>query len=195
MHQKLSALPYHRKSIRNQIYSIKQTLGLLQNNYIDIVRFIELALPKIDPDFYLDIVPNSYFKDRYAEACPSQHTIRVTQRVYENAIKKNPYYRIIMAHELGHYLMHSDKNICFAYAVDKNCNIERQADIFSSEFLINYNFAKSHSAKEIAKQCVVPFKEAKRYKHYVTIEAKLYKKSMRNNKKKKKAGHSKYRAD
>lgn len=184
----VSALPYGRKMIRDEIYKLKIKLNWLHRDYIDIVKFIELVLPTIDENFYLHVVPNSYFKDRYAETCPEKHVIRVAQFVYEKARKGTPFYRMIMAHELGHYILHRYENICFARSINKSCSIERQADIFSTEFLITYDFAKKHTAKEIAKTCGVPYKEACEYKESITRENQYRKHSMKNkNKKKRKA--------
>lgn len=192
--KKISALPQCRRNIRNEVYKIKQTLGLLQHTYIDIIKFIELVLYKIDPDFHLVTVPNSYFKDRYAEARPSQHVIRVAENVYNGAYKGDKFCRLIMSHELGHYLMHSNENICFAYSTGKNYNIERQADIFSTEFLIPYDFAKKHTAKEISNQCGVPYDEARKYKQYIINECKHRKNVAHKARRKRKASNFKRKA-
>lgn len=191
---KLSALPYCRKNIRNEVYKIKQKLGLLQQTYIDIIKFIELVLPKIDPDFRLEVVSNSYFKDRYAEACPSEHLIRVPNFIYKKAYRGDKFCRIILAHELGHYLMHGNEKITFAYSVDKSYNIERQADIFSTEFLIPYDFARKHSIKEISMQCGVPYEEARKYKKYITKEYRYSKNATHKAKRKRKASNFKRKA-
>ena len=114
--------------------------------------------------------------------------------MYIKARNGNWHYRMIMAHELGHYLMHSDQKICFAYTVNKNYNIEHQANIFSTEFLISYDFAKNHSVKEISKRCGVPYKEAHKYKKYITLEYKHSKYANHRAKRKKKASNYKRKA-
>ena len=191
MPNKLAALPYGRKMIRNEVYKLKTKLGWLHVDHIDIVKFIEIVLPKIDNDFHIVIVPNGYFKDRYAEACPEEHVIRVSEYVYRKAKNGNPFFRLIMAHELGHYIMHGSRNICFAYTKDKSFSIERQADIFSTEFLINYDFAKKHTASEIAKTCGVPYKEACKYKQYITKEYRSRKQSTKKKSKKRTKSYNK----
>ncbi len=187
----VSALPYGRKTIRDEVYKLKARFGWLHIDCIDIVKFIELVLPRIDDEFYLDVVSNRYFKDRYAETCPEEHVIRVAKHIYEKARKGDPFCRLIMAHELGHYIMHANRNICFARSINKSCSIERQADIFSTEFLISYDFAKKHTASEISKTCGVPYIEASKYKKYILKENKSRKHSTKNKAKRKAKSHSK----
>lgn len=134
------APPKDRNKIRKEAFQLRKQLGLPRDAFVDIVSLLELALPVIDPSFNLLRVPDKELSGRYAETRPYEHAIYVKESVYDAAIRGGGQARMILAHELAHYLYHSPREISFAYVnrnerLDSNVDPERQADIFAAEFL------------------------------------------------------------
>ena len=134
------APPKDRNKIRKEAFQLRKQLGLPRDAFVDIVSLLELALPVIDPSFNLLPVPDKELSGRYAETRPYEHAIYVKESVYDAAIRGGGQARMILAHELAHYLYHSPREISFAYVnrnerLDSNVDPERQADIFAAEFL------------------------------------------------------------
>ena len=66
--------------------------------------------------------------------------IRVKQSVYDAACQGSYWARTVMAHELGHYVLHGEDTVAYAHEapgerVPDDINAERQADIFAAELL------------------------------------------------------------
>lgn len=134
------APPKDRNKIRKEAFQLRKQLGLPRDASVDIVSLLELALPVIDPSFNLLPVPDKELSGRYAETRPYEHAIYVKESVYDAAIRGGGQARMILAHELAHYLYHSPREISFAYVnrnerLDSNVDPERQADIFCSRIL------------------------------------------------------------
>ena len=96
----------------------------LQNGvkFFPIVEFIETILPSCDPDFTFEIVSDNELPGVYAETIPAQNTIRVRESVYLKACRQDGFCHQVLAHELWHYIAHSDATVSYAYA-DENTHI------------------------------------------------------------------------
>lgn len=153
--------PLDRNMIRKDAYHLRSVLGLKDVMNFPIMEVLELILPKIDPEFYVEPVPDEKLIGVYAETIPEQHTIRVKQSVYDAACRGSPWARKIMAHELAHYIYHDGKHVAYAKAIPgkqipKQFSPEYQADVFAAELLAPIHLIRGMTPRTASKQCGVP---------------------------------------
>lgn len=131
--------------------------------YMDIVRFIELVIPRFDPTFDYEYVEEGTLPGGiYAYYDPSENKLYVLDSVYQRAIKGVGRDRFTLAHETGHYLMHDD-GLTYARStteIPAYCNPEWQANTFASAFLIPRSLTKNMSIEEIMDTCKVSYQAA-----------------------------------
>jgi Zn-dependent peptidase ImmA (M78 family) len=72
-----------------------------------IVQFLDVLLPKHFPQFVLEILTPTDMGAAHGLTYPDQHVIRVREDVYERAYQGEGRDRMTLAHELGHYILHS----------------------------------------------------------------------------------------
>lgn len=153
--------PLDRNMIRKDIYHLRSILGLKDAMYFPIMEVLEWTIPQIDPEFYVEPVPDEKLIGMYAETIPEQHTIRVKQSVYDAAYRGLPWARKIMAHELAHYIYHDGKHVAYAKAIPgkqipKQFSPEYQADVFAAELLAPLHLIRGMAPRTVAKLCGVP---------------------------------------
>jgi Zn-dependent peptidase ImmA (M78 family) len=95
------------KKVESLAAAWRETLGVLNDWKIDIVRLVENKLPQIIPQFALVIKPDSEMGD--AEAFTEFDPPRIVARetVYRKALRGEARSRMTFAHELGHLVMHA----------------------------------------------------------------------------------------
>ena len=130
----------NRKRLRKEAYILRMRFGLDKVKKFPVMEFLELAMPQIDEEFMLVPVEDDELKGRAAETIPTEHVIRVKQSVYDAACQGSYWARTVMAHELGHYMLHGEETVAYAHAapgerIPDEINAERQADIFAAELL------------------------------------------------------------
>ena len=130
----------NRKRLRKEAYILRMRFGLDKVKKFPVMEFLELAMPQIDEEFMLVPVEDDELKGRAAETIPTEHVIRVKQSVYDVACQGSYWARTVMAHELGHYMLHGEETVAYAHAapgerIPDEINAERQADIFAAELL------------------------------------------------------------
>ena len=188
----ITAEPIDRNKIRKDAYMIREKLGLKNQPFFPIMKHLELVLFEIDPLFYVQVVEEHELKGRFAEALPNDHLIRVKRSVYDAACADHPWARIIMAHELAHYMYHPLENMAYAKAdrseqVPVNFNPEYQADMFAAELLMPLNLIKNMRLDQVMRQCAVTKKAAaNQLKHANQILNKHNKKVQKRHAKKEK---------
>lgn len=124
--------------------------------YFDIIKFMEVVIPIFDPTFnfeYVDSLPDN----AYAFYDPMNNSIKVLESVYENACNGVGRDRFTIAHEIGHYFLHSEG---FSFArTDGNVPAYRdpewQANTFASFLLIPRAQTLFMDKEEIASRCMV----------------------------------------
>ena len=146
-----------RNKIRKEAFQVRAQLGLQRDDFVDIVSLLELALPVLDPSFHLLPVPDKDLLGRYAETRPHEHAIYVKESVYDAATRGGGQARMILAHELAHYLYHGPNEISFAYVnkterLDPKVDPERQADVFAAEFLAPSGELRGLSVSEVQRK-------------------------------------------
>ena len=120
---------------------LRKKFGLDQVKKFPIMEFLEIIMPQIDPEFMIVPVEDHELPGRAAETIPAEHKILVKQSIYDAACQGSFWPRLVMAHELGHYLLHGEENVTYAHfapgeQVPDEVDPERQADIFSVELLV-----------------------------------------------------------
>ncbi|MDQ0135017.1 hypothetical protein J2T08_002938 [Neorhizobium galegae] len=151
----------------------KKILGIPDAEYVDIVNIIEFKVSKIYPNFRFIIKRDQDFPDE-AFTDFENDSILVRESIYIAASEGDAKSRMILAHELGHYLLHRDKGAPKmhktrdgAYDSIKELNstesAEDQADMFAQHFLVlpALAFDLKEDALSLARFAKVPLHTAK----------------------------------
>lgn len=111
---------------------------------VDIISILEFKLPELFTEFRLIIKATKDLKD-FAISEPHNNRIVVREDIYDGACEGDAFCRFTLAHELGHYLLHSSKLRSLHKSPEKyDTNIsnmnslesaEKQADMFARHFL------------------------------------------------------------
>lgn len=147
--------------MRSQAYMLRKKFGLEHLKLFPIMQFLELIMPQIDPLFQVIPVEDSELRGCAAETIPSLHMIKVKQSIYDAACAGNAWARLVMAHELGHYMCHGDEAPSYAHPapgekIPDEINSERQADIFAAELLAPVHLITEPSDYLVSKHYGVP---------------------------------------
>ncbi|MCQ1572703.1 ImmA/IrrE family metallo-endopeptidase [Neorhizobium galegae] len=123
----------------------RNEFDMLHVELVDIVDIIEFRLIERFPEFRLVIARDAQMKED-ALAEPLKNRITVRQSVYIAACEGDAGARLVLAHELGHFLLHREKdapmhkdprgavqNIRRMTATESS---EHQADMFARHFLV-----------------------------------------------------------
>lgn len=132
--------PLSRLEIRKITDNLRQVLGL-RAPYFRIVEFLEHVLPSVDSDFQFDVKPAQIMGSNHGLTSPDEKLIVIREDVYNGACGGRGRDRLTMAHELGHYVLHS--NVSFARKSGKSnvpafSSSEWQASCFGAELLVPY---------------------------------------------------------
>lgn len=162
---KCIAQPLSRNDIRGMARFIRQVAGQENEIYFDIVKFLDVILPKIDPDFSLIIDDKSVLGECHGLTYPDRNEVHIRSDVYDRACNNSGRDRLTMAHELFHLLQHTKENVSYA-RINSNVKIEVfrdpewQADAFGGELLVPYYLTRGMSVEEIINQCKVSYPAA-----------------------------------
>lgn len=159
------AEPLSRKDIRNTAEVVRKIDGSENDMFFDIVKFLEVKLPRIDPNFNFRVMPKSVMGECHGITYPDRNEIQIRQDVYDRALAGSGRDRLTMAHELGHLLLHEKQNISYARMpenakVIRYRNPEWQADAFGGELLMLHSLIKGRSPYEVMRLCQVSEKAA-----------------------------------
>ncbi|OCJ55614.1 hypothetical protein A6U92_03250 [Agrobacterium rubi] len=120
---------------------------------VDIISIIEFKLPELFAGFRLLIKPTINFVD-FAVSEPHNNCIIVREDIYDGACQGDAFCRFVLAHELGHFLLHSSKPRSLHKSPEnydtKISNMssvesaEKQADMFARHFLAPLHLAFRH---------------------------------------------------
>lgn len=161
----LVAKPRSKRDIEQVAYNIRKTLKLEKYLYFPIVEFIENILPQIDTNFsyeYCELADMP--KNTYAFYNPTDNIMHIREDVYEAACKDDGRHRFTLAHEVGHYFLHSEDVIlrrsASKFEIKPFENPEWQANTFAGALLIPNNLIKNMSISQIASQCGTSYQAA-----------------------------------
>lgn len=160
---KCIAEPISRKDIRKMAERIRIIERSNGKYFFDIIHFLEVTLPKIDPSFTFSVKPISEMCDCHGLTYPDRNEIQIREDVYERACGGNGRDRLTMAHELFHLLHHGKESI--SYARSNNTEIYRdpewQADAFGGELLIPHDLIIGMTPQQVVVECQVSLAAAK----------------------------------
>lgn len=153
-----------RAALARAVFEIGKTLGF------DILRVAENRLPDVDPDFYLEVVPDGAMKGNlqiYSDSDGKRINRMVcSEWFYRSVYRETPETRFILAHELGHWMLHRSQPHTFLRTRGKivsQFRIEADADRFAREFLLPYEVVERFSVTErLAREAKVPLNVARR---------------------------------
>ncbi len=154
--QSVIAKPLSRRAVRQIALELREIFDYTNTPYFPIVRFVELILPSIIPEFTFIVEPIETMGDCLGLTFPEENCMKIREDVYINAINGNGRDRFTIAHELGHYILHKSQNVSLARTVNKKIepfrDPEWQANTFAAEFLIPQNLiAESDNVFDISK--------------------------------------------
>ena len=149
--------PMSRVQIRNvarDIRKINTELTGQNTPFFPILEFLDVTLTRHFEDFILEVNSEDVMGDAHGLTYPDEHRIEVREDVYERAFQGHGRDRMTLAHELGHYVLHS--NIGLARMATKQSiqpyrSSEWQASALAGELLISVeHLSDCHTPSEIA---------------------------------------------
>ncbi|MDR9857831.1 ImmA/IrrE family metallo-endopeptidase [Paenibacillus sp. VCA1] len=155
------ASPLSRKDIRNFVNDIRKVMGLTDTRYFPIREFLEFVMPQMDENFVLEILPKHEMGSNHGLAYPEDKVIKLREDVYDGAVAGKPRDRLTMAHEIGHYFLHTKERISFARNREKSGQLpayrdpEWQANAFAGELLAPPHIIQGMSVFEVMQNCGV----------------------------------------
>lgn len=160
------ATPLSRKVIRNLTRTVRQKINTDQTLYFPVIHFIEWFLPMFDNDFSLEILSISTMGNCHGKSYPSEHKICLRQDVYERACVDVGRDRFTIAHEIGHYFIHTPDKIQYARMesytqIPSYMQPEWQANTFAAELLVPHDLILGMDCSTIARECAVSYQVAK----------------------------------
>lgn len=149
---------------------LRNQLDLTDVENIDVVRLLEFDLEQLIEGFRLvirddsEMLVDGHFQEAFCEFQPPR--IVVSNQTYENAAVGDPHARMVLAHELGHLLLHSGYNRSRAHSMMsgryendlgpnlKSRGAESQAKRFAAFFLMPRHIVKKmRTVQELSRSC------------------------------------------
>ena len=132
--------PLSRAKIRALAAAIR-ALAKTPNGHFNIMKFVELSLVKHAPTFQLEVLSEDELGDQFGVTHPDAGIIKLREDIYNGARDGDGFSRMTVAHELGHFVMHSESKIGFARRIATRntvtfVNSEWQANCFAGELLV-----------------------------------------------------------
>jgi len=126
------------------------------------VKIIEFILPRIFPEFDWSAIEDDKLVNDLARTWPDKMLMYISDSVYDGACIDNGTCNYVLAHELGHLVLHRNVDPSFALAkstpkYDCMFNSEWQADTFADYLLMPTDDVKATcvSIEEIEKRYLV----------------------------------------
>ncbi|WP_346696692.1 ImmA/IrrE family metallo-endopeptidase [Thermophilibacter mediterraneus] len=130
-----------------------------------IVHFLENVIPQIYPDAEVEIVPAGYLGDKFGEAFPADHLIRLPEDVYDAAVAGNGFSRMTVAHEIAHLLWHEKVPVSLARRAGKNLPAYRtsewQANALAGALLMPIRKIVAMDPQEVSEKYLVSLSAAR----------------------------------
>jgi len=140
--------------------SLRVDLGLDDLRLFDVLRVIEIDLAKFVNDLSFVVVDDKELDDGVlALTTHDPLSIVVAESLYDLAFSRDENARFVLAHELGHVLLHDSERLehCGIDQIDKaqRSNFELEANLFAEAFLMPAHLVRSMTATEISHSCGV----------------------------------------
>lgn len=162
------AKPLSRAMIREYANYIRKSVGYEEMIFCPISQLIE-ALEHEDSGFTLEIVDDKEMSNFYGLTSTADGVMKIRESVYDGAVEGNPRDRFTLAHELGHYLMHSPERMSLARSEEypPYCDPEWQANVFAAELLVPHGMIADMDVEDIVEKCKVSWQCASIQKSYM----------------------------
>jgi hypothetical protein len=159
-HHSIVANSLSRLDIRREALLIRKTFGFDKQLYFPIIRFVELILPQLMPEFVFDVASEDELGDCHGLTYPERHLMRIREDVYLRADEGIGRDRATIAHELGHYILHQPSRVAharieFGATLPAFKSPEWQAKAFAGELLVPAHLVKGMKSWEVVKLCGV----------------------------------------
>lgn len=156
------AEPLSRANIQVMADRIRLIEGCKGKYFFDIVHFLDVTLPRLDPSFTLSIKTKEEMGECHGLTYPDRNEIQIREDVYERAYNGSGRDRLTLAHELFHLLQHEKENISFARSenIEPFRDPEWQASAFGGELLMPHDMIVGMSVEEVMKKCKVSMSAA-----------------------------------
>ncbi len=136
MSSRVVVAPLSRASIEAYANAVRTALGISLQDRVDMLRLIELVLPRALDGFRYEITPDRELGDAEATTSTTERLIKISQSCYDAARAGHARYPFTLAHEFGHLMLHTGKPASLARGeVKAYVNPEWQADNFAGAFL------------------------------------------------------------
>jgi Zn-dependent peptidase ImmA (M78 family) len=132
--------PLSRQDIRTVAAAVR-AVGQSPTGYFDIMGFLEFKMPELSPQFQLKILSLAELGDQLGVTHPDAFIIKLREDIYDKACDGDGFSRMTVAHELGHFVLHSESKLGFARKLADDStkafmNSEWQANCFAGELLV-----------------------------------------------------------
>lgn len=148
-----------RVQIRALAKLIRKIQGVEHDLYFPILDFMEKTLPTLIPTFSFRVGSIAEMGEYEGLTFPERDEIVIREDVYAKALDGGGRERLTIAHELYHYLEHSNQTVAFARTngstIPPYKDPEWQADAFGGELLVPYDLAKNLNVYQIMEICEV----------------------------------------
>jgi Zn-dependent peptidase ImmA (M78 family) len=160
------AAPRSRNELSEFAKMVRKVTEMENVLYFPIINFMESVLPQIFPEFYLVIGTQKEMGNRHGITCRDENYIMIREDVYDGACRGEGRDRFTCAHEVGHFLLHSNSSVKLA-RLEKGLKIkpyedpEWQANAFAGELLVPNYLVKGMKAIKISLDCGVSVEAAR----------------------------------
>lgn len=145
MNSRVVVSPLSREAIENFADQVRAALGISLQERIDMLRLIELVLPRALDDFNFEVCEDRELGAAEATTSTTQRLIKISQTCYDAARAGQARYPFTLAHEFGHLMLHTGKPAALARGeIKAYVDPEWQADTFAGAFL---------APREMVRQC------------------------------------------
>jgi|GEM_PF-3743782 len=157
--------PYSVEQIELFASNFRRHLAVHDQPWIDILRILDLELAKLLPSLSFIVVESSELEDGIlAFTTHEPLSIVVSNIVYDQASCGDPAARMVLAHELGHLLLHRPRRLShFPNAMfnhHDHAAMEMEAHQFAMAFLMPLNLVEGMSLDEISELFGVSSRQA-----------------------------------
>lgn len=155
------AEPIQRIKLRALANMLREHSGHKDELYFPIISFVEHKMPRLFPDFNLEIIRKIDFpSDIHGYTAIDERAIRIREDIYHGAILGGGRDRMTIAHEVGHYVLLVAKGYKFyrnfeETQVEAFRDPEWQAKALAGELLCPYNLIGNMTPQQIALACGV----------------------------------------
>lgn len=153
--------PTSRILIRNFTNELRKMIGIETLNF-PIIDFMETVFYE-----HYEVASKQDMKNCYGLVIPEEKRIIIREDVYNRACLGEGRDRFTIAHEIGHFILHSDLSLsrvdtCKGRTIKSYEDSEWQANCFASELLIpvNNTAIQNMSVQEIVRNCGVSYQAA-----------------------------------